>query len=256
MNDNLKELVASILQEAVTEYKDSSKGAEQKVSIITVTSGKQFVVKQPHKNEMLFREVMACTVLKNKIPLPSIIYSNDALLIETFIAGNDLSELKLSASEEEKVYARLGEILAVIHSQPTEGYGNIMLNGKGKHDNLKSFSLYGEHTLNKLRKAYLSSGELQRLRQFMESQFHYFNNTQSVLLHYDFIDPNIRVNNGEVSGIIDFGDLSAGCPALDFAWIYIHYYNKKAFDYILKGYAGNIDMDEVRFLQPATLPGL
>ncbi|MBS1579238.1 MAG: phosphotransferase [Bacteroidetes bacterium] len=251
--NNIKEIIVQQLNEQVNHIKDCSKGVEQKVFIATTTTNKKYVIKHPQKNEMIFREVFACNMLKNKIPVPEIIHSTNEYVIESYINGNDLNEITLTETEEEKIYTQLGEILAIIHSHKTEAYGAIMPNGKGKHSNLKNFSLYNEHTLNKLRKAYLSSGETKQLQIFFEKNEHYFNNTTSVLLHYDFIDSNIRINNNSVSGIIDFGDLAAGCSALDFAWIYIHHYNKKAFNYILKGYAKEVDINEIKFFAACNL---
>ncbi len=244
--EEIEQAFKNVINEKIISCKDVSKGVEQQVTIIETVSEK-YIFKLPKKKEMNFREVMACNLLKNKIPVPEIIAYTDDFVIEKYIPGNDLNEIKLDKINAEKVYNEVGNILAVIHSHPTNGYGIIMPNETGKHTDLKSFSLYNEINLKRLQNAYLSSGEIKKVIAFIENKQFYFDNKQSVLLHYDFVDTNLRINNKKISGVIDFGDLSAGCPALDFAWIFIYHYGTPNFDWIVKGYENRIDIDEIKF---------
>ncbi|MDE3236823.1 MAG: aminoglycoside phosphotransferase family protein [Bacteroidota bacterium] len=248
----LLERCREILRVPILHTQVISKGMEQTVLSVT-TASQQFIAKASQQKETIFREVMACTLLNKKIPLPQIVFADEEMLIENFIEGEDLDTLSLSDEEQQRTYIDAGRILYSIHQQSAEGFGVIMTNGKGKHNNLKNFSFYNERNLARLRKKYLSGSEIKRFERYVEKNDHYFNNTQSVLLHYDFVDSNIRYNNQQISGIIDFGDLSGGCPALDFAWIYIYYYGNKKWDYILQGYNEPIDIEETRFFAACNL---
>ena len=239
-------IFVNAINEQIVASKDVSKGIEQQVTIIE-TAYDKYVLKLPKKKEMNFREVMACRLLKNKVLVPEIVAYTEDFVIETYIPGNDLNEKQLNKIDAEKVYIEVGNILAIIHSHSAKGYGIIMPNQIGEYNNIKSFSLYNDTNLKMLQKYYLSSSEIKKVVAFVENKQYYFDNKQSVLLHYDFIDTNLRIDNKKITGVIDFGDLSAGCPALDFAWIYIYHYGTINFDLIMKGYENKIDIDEVKF---------
>ena len=72
------------------------------------------------------------------------------------------------------------------------------------------------------------------------------------MLHADYEAWNIKVKDGKVSSILDFGDLSSGPPAYDLARPYISHLEDGLFEYLLKGY-GDVDINEIKYFAVVTL---
>ena len=69
---------------------------------------------------------------------------------------------------------------------------------------------------------------------------------ESVLLHFDLQDTNVLVEGGELTGLIDFGDLSCGPRAYDLAKLYAETEGGEEFSHFLSGY-GEADPAAVRY---------
>eukprot|EP00826_Nyctotherus_ovalis_P013969 TRINITY_DN13848_c0_g1_i4.p3 TRINITY_DN13848_c0_g1~~TRINITY_DN13848_c0_g1_i4.p3 ORF type:complete len:108 (-),score=12.88 TRINITY_DN13848_c0_g1_i4:155-478(-) len=59
---------------------------------------------------------------------------------------------------------------------------------------------------------------------------------EAVLLHGDLHGANVLIDEGKVSGIIDFGDSLSGPPEYDLALLYNHLESKEAWSCFVEGY--------------------
>ncbi|MBI9053279.1 MAG: aminoglycoside phosphotransferase family protein [Bacteroidales bacterium] len=244
--DKTVRLFEDSLNETIIKIVDKSKGAEQLVKIIETTKGK-YILKMPREKVQVFREIFACENLKN-LPVPKIFYKHKDFVVEEYMEGIDLDEVKLSPKQEKEIYCQMGNILSNIHKTRTEGFGFIGLNGKGEYLSLKE-KIYKEfqESLNFFKKGnFLSLEEIEKAKEYFNKNESFLDSTESVLLHFDYEDWNIRINDGRVAGIIDFGDLSAGPKAYDLARPFISYYGSRKFDYFMEGY-GKANMEEVKY---------
>ena len=246
-NKEIREIFKNNLKVKAISIKDISKGVDQKVKIVSTDKGK-FIFKFPKRQVFNFREFFACKKLIGKIPVPKIILKRRSFIIESFLEGTDLDEVKLSGREDKIIYSQLGLFLKKIHTIKMKGFGDVGFNGKGEFKTLReAVSPEIRNYLKRIKTSKLfSKEEVDKLENYLRKKDHLLDSKQSVLLHIDYEESNIKVKNGKVSGILDFGDLASGPKALDFARPFVSYYKNKKFDYFVKGY-GKINLKEVEF---------
>lgn len=129
------------MKQNVLKIEDKSKGFDQIVKIITTREGK-YALKVPRERILLFREEFACKKLKGKVPVPEIVFKNRNFLIEKYIEGKDLDEVKLTRKQEEKIYFEAGKMLRKIHKVKTKGLGFIGFDEKGVDNFIKKNPLW------------------------------------------------------------------------------------------------------------------
>ncbi len=247
-----KKILEKLLSEKIIKINDTSKGIDQKVKIIETTT-KKYIVKIPKEKIMNYRENFACTKLKNKIPIPKIVYYSENILIENYIDGTEFNKTKLTSEEKTLIYFKLGQYLKKINKIKTEGFGFITKKGKGEFKTLRQ-SVYPklQSNLHKIKKGnILSNKDLEKINIFFQQNDFYLNSTESFLLHFDYEDYNIKIKNNRITGILDFGDLSSGPKAFDLARMYIKLYKSKMLESFLKGY-GKINQKEIIFFSVVT----
>lgn len=254
MEKKIQKIFMDELGKEVIAIKDVSKGLDQIVKVVE-SRDLTYVIKIPKKHvaELLMREYIACKKLKGLVPVPKVIAKTNRYIIEEFIKGEDLDEVTLNLNEKRKIYEELGSILRKINSVPMKGYGFIGVNGKGTYSTLKERVLQDRNkNLSYLRRGVFSKEDFTRLTNYLDKNDFYPESKVSKMLHFDFEDFNIKVDNKKVAGILDFGDLSAGPPAYDLARVFISHYHDNMFEYFLKGY-GKIDLDEVKYYSVISL---
>ena len=240
--NNILSIFQNKLSEKVISITDCSNGVEQTVKIVE-TAKKKYVIKYPLKgNEsMIFNESFACRKLNGNIFVPKIIFEGNNYLIESFIGGQTLNKIK-HLKETKKIYISLGKMIRKIHNIQMQGFGELQINGKGKHlkfaDHIQFF-LKEEIPLLKKTKLF-NKKEIDSLLEYIKVNLNFINQNESVLLHCDLIDSNILVENSKISGIIDFGDAGCGLRSYDLAKIYIENDGNANFSNIMKGYGENI----------------
>ena len=240
--NNILSIFQNKLSEKVISITDCSNGIEQIVKIVE-TAKKKYVIKYPLEgNEsMIFNESFACRKLNGNIFVPKIIFEGNNYLIESFIGGQTLNKIK-HLKETKKIYISLGKMIRKIHNIQMQGFGELQINGKGKHlkfaDHIQFF-LKEEIPLLKKTKLF-NKKEIDSLLEYIKVNLNFINQNESVLLHCDLIDSNILVENSKISGIIDFGDAGCGLMSYDLAKIYIENDGNANFSNIMKGYGENI----------------
>jgi len=246
MIQNIPKIFLKNLNETIVHIKDSTKGLDHEVKIIQ-TKNSKYVIKFPRKNpELIDREFIACSKLKGIIPVPNILFKNKKYIIETYIPGKNFSEVKLTLKERKKIYKELGTILRKIHSVHMKGYGFVKSNGKGMYPTLKKQVFHNRRKYLLRLKKIISEKEYKNVLKFLKENDHYANSKESVMLHYDYENWNIKIYKKRISGIIDFGDLFAGPKSYDLTRPFISHYFDGMFKYFLEGY-GKIDLFEIKY---------
>ncbi len=229
---------------------DTSKGVDQEVKIVETPKGK-FVIKIPHKEKnKIIRQKLATKLCSEKgIPVPKVILSNNKYLIESYLEGKDLDEIRLNKKDTEKIYFELGRILKKIHDIQGKKFGPVnsrKLKGKFKTQ-IESIESWFMKDLGELTKRdYFSSKEIESIKQKYKEGKRFLRTKLSVMLHSDFSGSNIRINKNKISGVMDFGDLTLGPPMQDFAQMYLDQGENSQFKKLLEGY-GEHNIKEIRF---------
>lgn len=251
--EKIKKLVWDNLKCNVDQIVDSSKGEDQVVKIVNTDKGK-FVVKFPKDKEMVNRQIFANNKLEGEIPIAKIMYHTEDCILETFLPGKELSRVKLNKDESSKIFLQLGEILAKVHQVNLKGVGFIE-NQQGKYNSMKEF--IDEYWLKDRLKDLLKYKTVTKKEMLLIEEYlckhEYLQKTEEFcLLHFDYIDSNIKVDKGNVSGIFDFADIISGPREFDFSRLYIAYHGDM-FDLILKGYSQKLDINKIRYYSALTL---
>jgi len=253
-NNNIKEIILEKLDAKVVEIKEDTSGYDQYVWIIATSNPKyqKIVLKKP-KNESYFRnirEVIACQKFQElDIMVPTVIYWDEEILIETFIEGAQLDQLDLDKNLQNEIFYELGKILRKIHSIPAQGFGKIKSNELvGEVSNLVEYYDSGFlHHLRNLEETKLYSPEdIQNINNYYETKKKQVDVNNSVLLHADYADSNIILTPNQEIALIDFADLSAGNPMQDYAYMYETYNGTQAFQALLDGYQ-DFKLEEIEF---------
>tara|TARA_B100000497_G_scaffold123734_1_gene156941 strand:- start:1026 stop:2054 length:1029 start_codon:yes stop_codon:yes gene_type:complete len=235
------------LTKKVISITDSSNGVDQEVKIIE-TKNNKYVIKIPNEKVILHREIFACNILNGIIPVPNIIFKSDYFLIQDYITGESLDKTNLSKNNFRKVYFQVGTCFKMIHQIKSKGFGPIDYKGNAKYKTTREgVDKILQDCLRYLSgKNILSDKEIKKIKLYFKLNYHFVNNNDSVLLHFDYGDKHIKIKNEKITGILDFGDLSSGPNSYDLAMSYIDYYDTEKFNFIMKGY-GKFDLKEIKF---------
>ncbi|MFW6047030.1 MAG: aminoglycoside phosphotransferase family protein [Candidatus Woesearchaeota archaeon] len=238
------------LNQQVISVIDKSKGVDQEVKIIQTNKDK-YVLKNPHKEQdKILKEIVATQLCSEKnIPVPRVIYSTENLLIESCIEGVDLDDLEASKEHFKNIYFQIGKLTKLMHSIQGQKFGSVNQNqligdSESQEEAILSWIPSEIERLEKLN--YYSSEQINKIKEYFENNKSILNTHESVLLHSDITDSNIVIKDNEVSGFIDFGDLSVGPAMQDFAFMYIDHFGDFKFDKLLEGY-GEHNFEEMKF---------
>lgn len=241
------ELFEKSLTKKVISITDSSNGLDQEVKIIE-TKNNKYVIKIPNEKVILHREIFAHNILNGIIPVPNIIFKSDYFLIQNYITGTSLDKTNLSKNNFKKVYFQVGTCFKMIHQIKSKGFGPIDYKGNAKYKTTKEGvdKILQDFLRHLSGKNVLSDKEIKKIKLYLKLNYHFVNNNDSVLLHFDYGDKHIKIKNEKITGILDFGDLSSGPNSYDLAMSYIEYYDTEKFNFIMKGY-GKFDLKEIKF---------
>ncbi|USN45237.1 MAG: aminoglycoside phosphotransferase family protein [Candidatus Woesearchaeota archaeon] len=245
--EQVKNIISSTLLETATSVTDTSKGCDQHVFVVETTK-RSVVIKFSKEEDKLFPEAFATSKLQGIVPVPKLLYFHDDFLIQEFIPGKDLEDEKVSEEEWKSIFFQLGTFLKKMHSIKLEGFGKLNKEGQGAVASWKeNIHFWLEKELKRFEEVEVLSGtELNTFKQYLTDNEPFLETNESVLLHCDVEGWNIRINNKEISGIIDFGDCEAGPAMYDFARCYLHHFDDGGFDAMRAGY-GFVDQDQIKY---------
>ena len=161
-------------------------------------------------------------------------------IIEECILGEELRTVvsNLSIEQKNEIGKVLGKFIAELHSITVNGNKeqeiDINLN---KYD--KSLAILKEHLTNDV---YCKLAELKQVYKNM------LVSKQFCLTHGDLNAGNIMVaENGEISGVIDFGNMEFYIPEIEF--VHMYFFDSVIYNSMVKNYPRKIDDKEVVFLE-------
>lgn len=206
-----------------------------------------YIIKVYYKSNRVLREVEGLKVAKRlEIPCPKVIQygnlnSGFEYIIMSKCQGEIMDKKGLSIEEKMPLYEKIGESLGKIHSYDTGHTENFKLKFI---NNVKKY-------IEEIRKLNLKSADLRVL----ERAYYYFmKNIEGVdfsyipagYCHNDFDERNIMVEEGNISGIIDFEISGKGNLELDLMplyWKVLHKYRELE-ESFLRGYEKYMGISE------------
>lgn len=122
-----------------------------------------------------------------------------------------------SKVEVSNIALKLGEFLKVLHSFPVERIKELT---EYSFDALQSWQERLEN-IKRVVFPHISETEQQWIERLFSDFFEMFKKSQikKCVTHSDLHPEHIIVDNGKLSGIIDFGDILIGDPAYDFSYL-------------------------------------
>ena len=228
-------------------------GASNAVFYVATASGHDLVARAARRPLARFemeRLVMGWASAQG-VPVPTVYnlttIRDIAVMVTDRLPGHRL------ADDDSPGYGRLaeqcGEILAVVHSIPTHRFGNLAADGTGMRATLDGWFL--DDLAPVVERA--SSVCDRRARQTLDRIVARLERSRATLkdlppqlAHGDFSPMNVLVQDGRVSGVVDWESAKSGPAALDFGWwdwFSTRHSTPFAVDEMLPGYCRRRDVD-------------
>jgi aminoglycoside phosphotransferase (APT) family kinase protein len=216
------------------------------------TENDDLIVRISHESEDRFTpEKWAIDKARDlSVPAPEVLYigevfdekKNVRVSVERKLRGTSLEDSKLSEADTRVVVIQAGKILAKIHSITTQKFGRLYEGGVGGHEDWESYML--RHTRAQQIKGLLESAKrigvlkkkIERALQILIDYSDMYSDASPHLLHGDFGPKHILVDEGHITGIIDFENAKSGDPMHDFAWWSYFEKNRPPLEWLKEGY--------------------
>jgi aminoglycoside phosphotransferase (APT) family kinase protein len=205
-------------------------GVDSEAWSVTTTRGQQLIVRiSRHRN--VAAECWAIDRARQAgFPAPRVLWAEGAVSVQERVPGRALSDLPdVPADRRRSLLGRVGRLLARLHRIETTGFGSLDAQGRGPFATWDEFVLHEAPRFASLpspdgARVRLESNLVERALRELTDHLAVFAAAPSRLLHADVALDHIFVDeNVELTGVIDFGDASAGDPAFDVArWAVLH----------------------------------
>lgn len=144
-----------------------------------------------------------------------------AVQVQERLPGTPLDQLPPSARGSTQLTDSLGAVLAALHSVPVDGLGYLQADGRGWDISFASIMLdLLERTDEVVTAAQYWGADVSivhRGLQLLGRHEELYALQRPVLIHGDLCPAHILVQDGTVTGVIDFEECSGGHPVFDFA---------------------------------------
>ena len=140
----------------------------------------------------------------------------DVMILE-HVQGERLSE----AGEARSMAAHCAEVLALVHGVAVDGFGSLEATGRGVSDSLERWFVDDfEPRFRAASAAVDPEGRviIERIWSEFDAARPLFRHSVGALAHGDFSPANILVDEGRVTGVVDWESAKAGPPGFDFGW--------------------------------------
>jgi len=248
------EVVEASIKKAIgSEVSESSRviaGEVNEVYDVKTEKG-SFIVRISHGDEDRFTpEKWAIDKAREVgVPAPEVLLIDEVedqkkkvrVAVESKLPGKSLGDSQLPQDETRKIVVEAGEILAKIHSITPKKFGRLHEGGIGGHESWESYMLrlrqqQVKGLLKSAQKAGISKDQIDKALQILGDHIEQYQGVTPHLLHGDYGPKHILVEDGQVSGILDFENATSGDPIYDFAWW--SYFGKKrpSIEWLKEGY--------------------
>ena len=185
---------------------------------IAQPDGTQMILKICERSSDYLQEVYFLTFFADQLPVPRILKLvepaagiHGAILMEC-LPGKLLAE---TAFTDALAY-EMGSLLARIHTNRTDGYGNLTQLQHLNHDPRVHFTLKFEEGLEECSN-HLPKMLLKQCRRYYEDHLALLDSVDGpCVIHRDFRPGNLIVDEGKISGIIDWSSARASFAEDDF----------------------------------------
>jgi len=246
----------SALGSAMTHLATDHRGASNAVYFVALANGERLVVRVSPvgQSALVERELWALNQARAYgAPVPEVIFAATTrheypapYMVMRRLPGVPAFEVSLTPRTRATILEQLGRHLLAIHSIPLAGFGYLELQNGVYIGRSSSWWAYvreeGERRLTKLPTAILPPPLAAAIERRFEQTRTKRELDQAVLLHGDYQLKNILVQNLQVTGILDFENLLAGDPVLDFCALHfcaLHYWSRHpatTLRHLLRGY--------------------
>jgi aminoglycoside phosphotransferase (APT) family kinase protein len=185
------------------------------------------------------------------VPVPRIVLldriekdgSQYNICVESKLPGTPLDEQEgISEFQRADLLQQAGGVLSKIHSIPIDGFGQLDENGKGTFASVQEIFtdpyINKEKMLGIARDTFFENPIITRAFEIMESGASSYPSIEPKLIHKDFEPKHLLVENGIISGVIDFEMAEGGDPILDLArWHFFYKDSSYDVEEVIKGYS-------------------
>jgi aminoglycoside phosphotransferase (APT) family kinase protein len=251
----IDEIVRKATGSSPTEKQRIIKGEANEVHAVKIENSREVIVRINRESEAESRfqsERWAIEqAAKADVPVPRVLLVESLALegksvgisVEERLPGIPLDELATQTSDDElaEILRRAGTLLSRVHSVTTEGFGEIDKHGRGEHASIAG--IFSERNLNErvllaaAQSASLDPNIVRRalhvLREFQKS----CPPVSPHLLHGDFAPKHLLIENGKITGVIDFENACGGDPVLEFARWQFFFENRYPIESLKNGYS-------------------
>jgi len=229
----IEDIIDELFSSPISEKKKLEVGENNEVYDIKTESGQEVIIRIHRESPRFEKERWAlerCAEIG--IPVPTILLIRDIVengqdlqvCVETKIDGYSLD--KTPPEDLSTVLLELGQILSLLHSIPTNGFGRLDKEGNGKFSTSADLIRGNVDTLpSKILPYFKDKPEqreiLERAYEILDREADKYSSTEPRLAHNDIQPNHILVKDGKISGLIDFESACGADPILDFVlWDY------------------------------------
>ncbi len=259
-----EELISKTIKKAtgqdIAEKNKLIVGETNEVFDIKLRNGKEVILRIFHgtQNKFINEKWAMNEVASHGVPVARILSideekiaeNNFILCVMTKIPGLPLSESENFKNRDfaKKIITQTGSIVSKIHEVKTRGFGELLNGGVGEH---KSYEEWIKKIINK-KSIYIEVAEkndfekdkIGRAVDVLVDKINLFSGETAVLCHSDLAPKHVMVNNGKITGIIDFGNCHGGSPVHDFAWWQYWHQNYDEIEWLKAGYLNKTIFDD------------
>jgi aminoglycoside phosphotransferase (APT) family kinase protein len=200
-------------------------GEGNEVWAITTRSGDDLILRVSRSTTFAAELWATEQARRMGVPVPEVLLVEDAvptddmqvaIWIHRTIHGQPLDTLREEQTTR-RLTADAGELLALIHTVSTSGYGPIDAQGRGQLNGFSAYLSWDDRAADAALANGISRTDVDEAAQLLETYQHVWA-TPPHLLHGDWLPEHILIQDGTVAGIIDFGNTRSGDPAYDIAY--------------------------------------
>jgi Ser/Thr protein kinase RdoA (MazF antagonist) len=191
------------------------------VYLVTLPAGKQFILKRCVRSFDYFHEVFFLNFFAGKLPVPHIFEaippdtSLDGVILMEYLPGSLLSNIILT----DHLAFEIGKLLAQVHINRTEGYGDLLQKNELRTDPKFYFTLKFQEGLEECSE-HLPAALIEKCRLYYDQHISLLSSLDGpCIVHRDFRPGNLIVHEGKIQGLIDWSACRASFAEEDFCFL-------------------------------------
>ena len=199
-------------------------GEGNEVWALTTRAGDDLILRVSRSTTFAAEQWATDQARRMGVPVPEILLVDDAVPIgDGHVAAwihRTLHGQPLWTVSDEQMARRLtadaGEVLARIHAVPTNGPGLLDARGHGRHENFSDVLAWDDQAADAALANGIGRADVDQAARLLDDGRRLW--VAPRLLHGDWLQEHILVQDDAVVGIIDFGGTRGGDPAYDIAY--------------------------------------